>query len=70
MTPPRLKTLSRRFALTGVAAATLAVTLGACTPTIRLKVDPIQINATLDANVRIQLDKELQDLLRQNPNLF
>lgn len=44
--------------------------LTACTPTIRLQVDPIQIYAKLDADVRVRLDKELQDLLVQNPNLF
>ncbi len=43
---------------------------GACTPTVRLQVDPIQIYAKLDADVRIRLDKELQDLLVENPNLF
>lgn len=68
MTPPRA--LSRRLALSGMAVAVLATGLAACTPTIRLEVAPIQINATLDANVRIQLDKELQQLLQQNPNLF
>lgn len=75
MTPPRShsalsRDLSRRLALSGLTAAVVAMGLAACTPTIRLQVDPIQINATLDANVRIQLDKELQDLLRENPNLF
>lgn len=70
MTPPRTRSLSRRIALSGLAAATLATALSACTPTIRLQVDPIQINATLDANIRIKLDQELQDLLRENPNLF
>jgi hypothetical protein len=44
--------------------------LGACTPTVRLQVDPIQIYAKLDADVRVRLDKELQDLLVENPNLF
>ena len=44
--------------------------LTACTPTIRLQVDPIQIYAKLDADVRIRLDKELQDLLVENPILF
>lgn len=53
-------------ALLGLAAATTA----ACTPTIRLQVDPIQIYAKLDADVRVRLDKELQDLLVENPNLF
>lgn len=70
MTPSRPRDLSRRLALSGLTAAVLATGLAACTPTIRLEVAPIQINATLDANVRIKLDKELQDLLQQNPNLF
>jgi hypothetical protein len=42
----------------------------ACTPTVRLQVDPIQIYARLDADVRVRLDQELQQLLRENPNLF
>ncbi len=48
----------------------VAVTIAACTPTVRLQVDPIQIYAKLDADVRIRLDRELQDLLAENPNLF
>jgi YnbE-like lipoprotein len=44
--------------------------LGACTPTIRVKVDPINIYAKLDADVRVRLDKEVQSLIQQNPNLF
>ena len=51
-------------------AGIVAVTLAACTPTVRLQGDPIQIYAKLDADVRIRLDRELQDLLAENPNLF
>jgi hypothetical protein len=47
-----------------------AVMLAGCTPTIRLQVDPIQIYAKLDADVRVRLDQELRDLLTENPNLF
>jgi len=47
-----------------------AVLLAGCTPTIRLQVDPIQIYAKLDADVRVRLDQELRDLLTENPNLF
>jgi len=47
-----------------------AVTIAACTPSVGLQVDPIQIYAKLDADVRIRLDRELQDLLAENPNLF
>jgi len=56
-----------RLALLGLVAA---LGVSACTPTVRLQVDPIQIYAKLDADVRIRLDKELQDLLVENPNLF
>lgn len=66
MTRPLTRTRFRLVVL-GLAAA---VGLGACTPTVRLQVDPIQIYAKLDADVRVRLDKELQDLLVENPNLF
>jgi hypothetical protein len=48
----------------------LGVGAAACTPTVRLQVDPIQIYAKLDADVRVRLDRELQELLAENPNLF
>ncbi|WP_029416058.1 YnbE family lipoprotein [Brevundimonas bacteroides] len=64
MTPP--KTVIRTVLL----AVGAAVVLSGCTPTIRLQVDPIQIYARLDADVRVRLDQELRDLLAENPNLF
>lgn len=66
MTRPKTR-MRARFALLGLIAA---AGLGACTPTVRLQVDPITIYAKLDADVRVRLDKELQDLLVENPNLF
>lgn len=56
----------RAVALLGL----IAVGAAACTPTVRLQVDPIQIYAKLDADVRVRLDRELQELLAENPNLF
>lgn len=44
--------------------------VGACTPTVRVEVAPISIYAKLDADVRVRLDKEVQALIQQNPNLF
>ena len=44
--------------------------LGACTPTIRVEVAPINIYAKLDADVRVRLDKEVQSAIQQNPDLF
>uniref|UniRef100_UPI0025D1F0ED YnbE family lipoprotein n=1 Tax=uncultured Caulobacter sp. TaxID=158749 RepID=UPI0025D1F0ED len=40
--------------------ATAALGAAACTPTVRVKVDPINIYAKLDADVRVRLDKEVQ----------
>ena len=53
-------------------AGLLAVSfgLGACTPTIRVEVAPINIYAKLDADVRVRLDKEVQNTIQQNPDLF
>lgn len=48
----------------------LALSAAACTPTIRVAVEPITIYAKLDANVRLQLDEEVKALIQQNPNLF
>lgn len=54
-----------------LAAGTLgALWLGGCAPTLKVEVAPISIYAKLDADVRIRLDKEVQDLIKQNPNLF
>ena len=58
----------RQLADLGLGAAGVAVS--ACAPTIRLEVAPIQIYAKLDADVRVRLDQELQQLLQENPNLF
>ena len=61
--------LPHRLAPALLVAATV-LSLGACTPTIRLEVAPIEIYAKLDADVRVRLDRELQQLLVENPNLF
>ncbi|MDE2265228.1 MAG: YnbE family lipoprotein [Alphaproteobacteria bacterium] len=52
------------------AAGLAALLLGACTPTIRVEVAPINIYAKLDADVRIRLDNEVKSVIKQNPNLF
>jgi hypothetical protein len=62
------RTKRRTVAVLGLMAA--AIGAAACTPTVRLQVDPITINARLDADIRVRLDRELQNLLAENPNLF
>jgi 2-methylaconitate cis-trans-isomerase PrpF len=52
------------------AFALAATLLAACTPTVNVKVEPINIYAKLDADVRVRLDREVQDLIRNNPEIF
>lgn len=52
------------------AVAVAGLSAGGCAPTLKVQVAPINIYAKLDADVRIRLDKEVQDLIKQNPNLF
>lgn len=54
--------------LAGLGLGAVVVAVSACAPTIRLEVAPIQIYAKLDADVRVRLDQELQQLLQSNPN--
>jgi hypothetical protein len=51
-------------------ALALVLALGACAPTVRVEVAPINIYAKLDADVRVRLDREVQTLIQQNPSLF
>ena len=62
--------MNKRGFIAATVVSIAAASLGACTPTVRVKVDPINIYAKLDADVRVRLDKEVQALIQQNPNLF
>ncbi len=59
--------MQRRAILMGGAGLMM---LGACTPTVRVEVAPINIYAKLDADVRIRLDREVQSLIQSNSSLF
>ncbi|MBW3560789.1 MAG: YnbE family lipoprotein [Proteobacteria bacterium] len=60
----------RAMRLSVLAVASSAALLAACTPTVNVKVEPINIYAKLDADVRVRLDREVQDLIRNNPDIF
>ena len=62
--------MHRRAVVTAVLSVIGVVSFGGCVPTIDVKVEPINIYAKLDADVRIRLDKEVQSAIQQNPNLF
>lgn len=68
MTACKGKTAMKLTVLAGAGA--LAILAGACAPTLRVEVAPINIYAKLDADVRVRLDREVETLIASNPNLF
>ena len=61
----------KRLPVLALGAAALAA---ACPPTVRLEAprEPITINLNvkIDQEVRVKLDKEVEDLISSNPDLF
>lgn len=51
-----------------------AFSLSACTPTVKIEPSdkPIRIdlNVKIDQEVRVRLDKDVEDLIANNPDLF
>ncbi|MGA1342682.1 MAG: YnbE family lipoprotein [Hyphomonas sp.] len=60
----------KRYLLVAASAAALS----ACTPTLRIEPSdkPIRIdlNVRIDQEVRIRLDREVEDLIASHPDLF
>lgn len=55
-------------------AALMALLCGGCMPTVRIEAPdrPIEINLNvkIDQEVRVRLDKDVEDLITSNPDLF
>tara|TARA_R110000868_G_scaffold13223_3_gene62080 strand:- start:3783 stop:4001 length:219 start_codon:yes stop_codon:yes gene_type:complete len=62
------------YALGAAGAMSLMLTLGACNPTVKIQAPdkPIEINLNIkiDQQVRVKVDRELEDVLANNPDLF
>jgi hypothetical protein len=70
-----MKLLVMKYSLMGmVSLAVSTVSLSACTPTVRIEPSdkPIRIdlNVKIDQEVRVRLDKDVEDLIANNPDLF
>jgi type IV pilus biogenesis protein CpaD/CtpE len=64
---------NRREAFRGVFAIVIAAGLSACA-TVKLQApdEPIEINLNvkIDQEVRVKLDKEVEELIADNPDIF
>lgn len=56
------------------AAMALVIAVAACSPTVKIvapdKPIEINLNVTITQEVRVILDKEVEDLITNNPDLF
>ncbi|HET6621999.1 MAG TPA: YnbE family lipoprotein [Dongiaceae bacterium] len=57
-----------------LAGAFAALTLAACTPTVKVEAPDkpivINLNVKIEQEVRVKVDKDVDTLLQNNPNLF
>ena len=57
-----------------MAVALSAMLLAACTPTVKVEAPDkpivINLNIKIEQEVRVKVDKEIEDLLKKQPDLF
>lgn len=60
--------------LTYIMAAPICTALMACQPSVKIvapdKPIEINLNVKIDQEVRVRLDKDIEDLLADNPDIF
>ena len=63
-----------RVLLTGLIGGLAAATLAACTPTVKVEAPDkpivINLNVKIEQEVRVKVDRDVDTLLQDNPNLF
>lgn len=66
--------MKRLFAIGVLAAAPAAAMTAACTPTVQVaapdKPIEINLNVRIDQEIRVRLDREVEDLISSNPDIF
>ena len=63
-----------RYLATAALVAAPAALMAACTPTVQVAAPdrPIEINLNvkIDQEIRVRLDREVEDLITSNPDIF
>ena len=66
--------MTLRLLATGFATFGVSVALMACSPTVKIEPSDkpivINLNVKIDQEVRVRLDKDVEDLIANNPDLF
>lgn len=70
----RVRTMMEKRIGLPVVASVLVGSLAACQPTVKIEAPdkPIEINLNvkIEQEIRVKVDRELDDLLAENPDLF
>lgn len=71
---PAAQPMAAQLVATSLALAVVAGGAAACTPTLRIEASDkpitINLNVKIDQEIRYRLDKDLEDAIASNPNLF
>lgn len=66
--------MTLRLLTTGLTTFGVSVALMACSPTVKIEPSDkpivINLNVKIDQEVRVRLDKDVEDLIANNPDLF
>jgi len=69
-----MKNFFRQYSRHGAMVASLAVFTMACTPEVRIRAPEkpivINLNIKIEQEIRIKVEKDIDDLLRNNKDLF
>jgi len=66
--------ISAKWFVAGALLAAAAVGLSACNPTVKVEAPDkpivINLNVKIEQEVRVKVDKDVESLVNNNPNLF
>ena len=66
--------MTLRLLATGLTTFGISAALLACSPTVKIEPSDkpivINLNVKIDQEVRVRLDKDVEDLIANNPDLF
>ena len=66
--------MTLRLLATGFTTFGFSIALMACSPTVKIEPSDkpivINLNVKIDQEIRVRLDKDVEDLIANNPDLF
>ena len=71
---PHLPSTATRFLSACLIAGTVASLAAGCTPTVKVEAPDkpivINLNVKIEHDIRVKIDKDVEELLKTNPDIF